>query len=820
MKTLLGDFKYGFRSARKDLRFSAMVVLTLAICIGANTALFAIVNSVLLQPLPVPGADAVILMSNKYPKAGVVDSSFSGAADYYDRKRVVTAFEEQAMFKNTAYTLNENGTAERIAGMAATPSLFRLLRVAPALGRTFTDNEGEIGAEQKVILSYALWQKLYAGNPSVLGRELRLNGRPFTIVGVMPRGFLFVDSDARYWVPLAFTPEQKQSFHNNNWYNVGRLKPGATLAQAQAQVDALNAANLERVPQFKKLLIDAGFHTEATPLKNLLVKDVRGTLYLLWGGALFVLLIGAMNITNLALARANARTKEFATRLALGASHSQITRQLIIENSIIALAGGAVGLALGVEIIEALAKIGLDRFPRATEVHIGGPAIAFALGVSLLTGVFIALVPLAGIFKANLTTALRDTSRTGTSGRRSRMVRQALVVAQIGFAFVLLAGAGLLLASFRQLLYVDPGFRTDGILTASLSAPRSKYSGDAELRALMNRSLEAIREIPGVTGVGATTTIPLNGDFSDGVIFAEGYQMKPGESIISPLRVVVTPGYMQTMGMGLVSGRYFDQRDREASPRVVIVDERLAKKFWPHQDPIGRRMFQPSGRDLMKVDEHTDWLKVIGVVRTARIQDLAGGGNQTGTYYFPYAQAAQRFYTFAVSASTSVSAIAPAVRAAIGKVDPELALFEVQTMEERKALSLSSRRTAMSLALAFGGLALFLSAVGVYSVLSYLLGQRRREIGIRLAVGSSPAGIFQLFLREGMLLVGCGLLLGLVGSAALRKAVETQIYGVQPLDPFVIGTVIALLGGVALTACLRPAQLATKVDPVVVLNEQ
>jgi predicted permease len=820
MKTLLGDFRYGFRSARKDWRFSAMVVLTLAICIGANTALFAIVNSVLLQPLPVPGADAIILMSNKYPKAGVADSNFSGAADYYDRKRVVTAFEEQAMFKNTAYTLNENGTAERIAGMAATPSLFRLLRVAPALGRTFTDNEGEIGADQKVILSYPLWQKLYAGNPSVLGRDLRLNGRPFTIVGVMPRGFLFVDSDARYWVPLAFTPEQKQSFHNNNWYNIGWLKPGATLAQAQAQIDALNAANLERVPQFKQLLLDAGFHTEATPLKNLLVKDVRATLYLLWGGALFVLLIGAVNITNLALARANARTKEFATRLALGASHSQITRQLIVENSIVGLAGGAAGLALGVEIIEVLGKVGLDRFPRATEVHAGGSAIAFALGVSLLTGIFIALVPLAGIFKANLTTVLRDSSRTGTSGRRSRFVRHALVVAQIGFAFVLLAGAGLLLASFRQLLNLDPGFKTEGVLTASLSAPRSKYSGDVELRVLMNRSLEAIREIPGVTGVGATTTIPLNGDFSDGVIFAEGYQMKPGESVISPLHVTVTPGYMQTMGMALVGGRYFDERDREGSPRVVIVDERLAKKFWPNQDPVGRRMFQPSGRDLMKVDEHTQWLKVIGVVRSARIQDLAGGGNQTGTYYFPYAQAPQQSYTFAISANNSVFAIAAAVRGAIAKVDLELALFEVQTMQERKELSLSSRRTAMSLALAFGSLALFLSAIGIYSVLSYLLGQRRREIGIRLAVGSSPGGIFQLFLREGMLLVGCGLALGLVGSAALRKAVETQIYGVRPLDPFVIGTVIALLGGVALAACLRPAQLATKVDPVVVLNEQ
>ena len=492
----------------------------------------------------------------------------------------------------------------------------------------------------------------------------------------------------------------------------------------------------------------------------------------------------------------------------------------MVENLIVALIGGAAGLALGVDVIEILGKVGLDRFPRAAEVHAGGAAIAFALSVSVLTGIFIALVPLAGIFKANLTTALRESSRTGTTGRRSRKVRQALVVAQIGFAFVLLAGAGLLLASFRQLLNVDPGFRTQGILTAATSAPRSKYTSDAAFNGLMDRSLEAIRGIPGVSGAGATSMIPLHGDISDSAIFAENYQMKPGESIVSPLHLVVTPGYMQTMNMALVRGRYFDERDKQGSPRVVIVDERLANKFWPNQDPIGRRMFQPSGPDLMKVDEHTAWLKVIGVVHNARIQDLAGGGNQAGAYYFPYAQDPESSYTFAIATSTSASAVAPAVRAAIAKVDPSLALFEVETMQERKELSLSSRRTAMSLALAFGGLALFLSAIGIYSVLSYLLGQRRREIGIRLAVGSSPAGIFRLFLREGLLLVGCGLALGLVGSAALRKAVENQIYGVQPLDPLVLAMVITILGGVALAACLRPAQQATKVDPMVVLNEQ
>jgi predicted permease len=377
------------------------------------------------------------------------------------------------------------------------------------------------------------------------------------------------------------------------------------------------------------------------------------------------------------------------------------------------------------------------------------------------------------------------------------------------------------LASFRRLLNVDPGFTTESVLTASTSAPLARYVDDNSLRSLMGRSLAAIRNIPGVAAAGATTTIPWSGDTSDGVIFPEGYAMKPGGSIVSPLRLLVTPQYMEAMHLPLQRGRYFAESDNETSPRVAIVDERLANKFWPNLDPIGRRIYQPQNRaEFSKTDEHTRWIKVVGVVRTSRIQDLAGGGNRGGAYYLPYAQDPESSFTFAVSSSTDLSTISHEVRTAMAQVDPTLALFDVRTMEQRKELSLSSRRTAMSLALAFGGLALFLSAIGIYSVLSYLLGQRRREIGIRLAVGSSPAGIFQLFLREGLLLIGCGLVLGLIGSAALRKAVENQIYGVQPLDPLVLGMVIVLLGGVALAACLRPAQLATRVDPLIVLNEQ
>jgi predicted permease len=357
-------------------------------------------------------------------------------------------------------------------------------------------------------------------------------------------------------------------------------------------------------------------------------------------------------------------------------------------------------------------------------------------------------------------------------------------------------------------------------LTASISAPASRYRNDGDLRSLMNRSLQEIRRVPGVRAAGASTGIPFKSNYSDSVIVAETHAMKPGESFISPMQLIATPGYMEAMGISLVRGRYFEERDDEKAPRVVIVDESLAHMFWPDRDPIGQRMFQPGSIDFLKTDEHTQWLKVVGVVRTLRLANLTGSGYPAGAYYFPYAQSTQRGYSFAISADTDTSTIARALRTSIASVDPTLALFDVKTISERRDLSLASRRTSMFIALAFGGLALFLSAIGIYSVLSYLLGQRRREIGIRLAIGSSPTGIFRLFLREGLLLVGSGLVLGIAGSIALRTAIKNQIYGVQPLDPVVIGSVALALGMVAMIACLRPAHQATKIDPVVVLNEQ
>src|SRR5690348_14200831 len=437
MDAFLLDLKYGVRSLWRDKGFALTVLLTFAVCIAANTALFAIVNSVILRPLPVADANAILLMSNDYPNAGVRGGNNSASGDYYDRLREMTVFESQAMFHGRDQTVEISGSPQQIRGMKVTPSWFRLLRISPIIGRPFAEEEGEEGRDQEVIVSYGLWQELYGGDKSVLGRSLRISGRPFTIVGVMPRNFDFIEPEVRLWMPLAFSAEEKTVHHNNNWYHIGRLKPGATLGQAKAQVNALNNENLERFPEFKELLINAGFHTTAKPLQDLLTAGVKGNLYLLWGGAFLVLLIGGLNIANLALARLAMRRKQIATRIALGAGRAQLVRQVILENLGLALLGGVGGIALGAGMLRGLDAIGLEHFPRANEVRMDGTVVLVSLALALAAGVFVGLFPLAGISKIGISDALHEESRTGTGGKKSRRVRQLLVTAQVGFAFTL-----------------------------------------------------------------------------------------------------------------------------------------------------------------------------------------------------------------------------------------------------------------------------------------------------------------------------------------------------------------------------------------------
>jgi len=806
----------------KNKAFTLTAALTLALCIGANTALFSVVHNVLLRPLPGPHSERLMLMSNTYPKAGADGLGSSGVPDYYDRLRDMNVYEEQALFNTRNVSIDQNGTPTRLETMFATPSFFRLVGIPPALGRAFTNEEGEVGNEKNVVLSYALWQSAFGGDRGAVGKDLRIDGQPYSIVGVMPRDFSFADPKVQLWLPAAFTAEQKsdEQRHSNNWRNLGRLKPGATMQQAQQQIDAINAANLKRFPQYAELLTNAGFHSIVSPFQDYLVRDVKPILYLMWGGALFVLLIGVVNVANLVLVRSRARIKELATRLALGAGRPRVARQLVIESVVLAMASALAGLAVGYVALRLLATINIQDLPRGNEIRMDGIVVAFTLVVAAIIGIALGLIPVLNVLPANLTSVLREEGRGGTAGRGARTLRRTLVVAQVAFAFVLLIGAGLLFASFQRVLAVDPGFNPDNVLTASINLPRSRYAEPKTLVAFHNEALRQLRALPGVTSAGVTDWIPLRGNHNDSVILAEGYQMKPGESVISPSNADVTPGYFETMGVTLARGRFFDERDSTDGPKTIMVDERLAKRFWPNQDPIGRRMYRPTDlNNLVGITDKTVFMTVVGVVKDVKMDDLAEGAKNVGMYFYPMDQDASRGMTFALKTATDPTALASAVRGVLSKLDPQLPVFDVQTMNQRLERSLMTRRSPVLLSLSFGMVALLLSALGIYGVLAYLVTQRTKEIGIRIALGSSARSIVELVLREGLMLIGTGFAVGAAGAFALRRTLESQLFGVTATDPLVIVSVTLLLATVAVVACALPARRATQIDPVVALVE-
>jgi predicted permease len=821
MERLLQDVRFAVRLLLKDRAFTLTALLTLAICIGANATIFSVVNSVLLRPLAVPESERLVLMHNSYPRAGV-ERAANGVPDYYDRLRELEAFEEQALYNPRGLTVAIKGDAQRILGMAATPSLLRMLKAAPIQGRIFTEAEGELGNHRKTVLTFGLWQELYGGDAGAVGQDLRINGEPYSIVGVLPAGFEFLNPEVRLWIPAAFSAEQKSddSRHSNNWSMVGRLRPGSTAVQAQQQVDALNARNMERFPHLKEILTNAGFHTVAVPLQEDLVRGIRSTLYLLWGGVLFVLLIGVVNLTNLALVRSSGRAKELATRQALGAALGRLTRQLLTETVLLTVLGGALGLAIGYWGVSALTDLGLDRLPRGSEVRLDGVVVVFTFAMALLVGVIVALVPILSLRHVNLSQAFREESRGGTSGRGTRLVRRSLVAAQVAFAFMLLIGAGLLLASFQRVLAVDPGFKPSNVLTARVAPPASRYADSPELRTFTNRFLDRVRALPGVEHAGITSNVPFGGEYSDSVILAEGYRMAPGESLISPFNICVSPGYFETMGISVRSGRVFTESDTENSQPVVVVDQRLARRFWGDQDPMGRRMFKPDDpKDFTRPGPNAEWFTVVGVVSDIRISGLIETADRVGAYYFPLSQQARRNMTLTVRAASDAPSLTPSIRRELAAVDPELPLYGVLTMQERMDQSLVDRRTPMVLATVFAAVALFLAAVGIYGVLAYQVTQRAREIGIRMALGSDAPGVFRLILSEGIMLLGLGLVFGLVGAFSIRTALESQLFGVGAMDPFVLASVAAILSLIALVACAVPARRAARIDPLIALNQ-
>lgn len=821
MGALRRDLRYAARQLATDRTFTVAVLVTLALAVGANVVVFAAVHSVLLEPLPAPEADRLVLIYNAYPGAtgaGAETRGSNSVPHYYERvAELGDVFEEQALFRNSEVAIGDDEGAEMVAAWGVTPSFFRLMRVAPAIGRTFAEDEGEVGNEQRVVLSHGLWQRLFASDPSAVGRQMRIGGRPHDVVGVMPASFVVENPDVQLWIPLAFTEEQRsfEARHSNSWQMLGRLRAGATLAGAQAGLDRLVAAEGERFPEYRQILEDAGFQTVARPYRDAIVHEARASLYFLWAAVLFVLLIAAVNIANLLLMRSQSRVRELGIRHALGAARPALARQLVTESVLLTLAGSLLGLGAGAFGLRWIGAFGAYELPRGGEIALDGFVVGATVVAALALGALLGLVSVAGLGAKTLDSALRSESRGGTAGRAAERFRTALVVVQVSVAFVVVAGAVLMQSSYQRITSVDPGFRAEGLLTGRVALPASRYPESADRLAFAERALTALRALPGVDEVGLSSWIPFTDRQSNSVIRAVGYEERPGESLVSPSMFLTDDRYLAAMEIPLVAGRYFDSRDTADSLPAIIIDETLASRFWPGRSAVGGEMY-----DDVELTENTRRLRVVGVVRDHRRWGPAIAIESVGAYFLPHVQRPVRSPTFVIRGSGDPAGFAGALRAAVREIDPELPVFAVATMEEAMAEHFAPQRTPVVLALAFAGLALFLSALGSYGVLAWRVGKRTREFGIRLALGSSAASLFRLVLRDGAAVVAAGLALGLVGAFLFRGVVASQLYGVGPTDPVALLAAAVLLVAVAGTACALPARRAARLNPVTALNRE
>ena len=827
METLRKDLKFAVKLFRKEKGFTATTILTLAICIGVNCAVFSAINALLLRPLPFEEPDRQVYMYNSYPNAGV-EESWNSPADFFFRRAEIDAFEEVGGYIYDGLTITEKGSPERVQCMGISASLFPMLGIQPFLGRTFTEEENVRGNHYKIILGYGVWQGRFGGDESVLGRELNINGISREIVGVMPRDFRFLDDwPHTLYVPLAFRDEHRtlEALHTQEGLRmIARLKPEATIEQAQEQIDALNARQNEEwpAPNGRQLMEEAGFHTVVLKLETQMEKEIRFIFLILWAGVIVVLLIGCVNIANMMLARLTVRMHELATRIALGADHWQLCRQMLTESLLLSFIGGILGLgvaALGLQLMKVLR---VDQFPRGSDIALDGSTLLFTLLIVTATGLFFGIIPLISLFRSRLSAIYQLGGLTRTAGRRTVFFRNSLVISQVSLAFMLLIGAGLLLASLRNVLKVDPGFDSDSVLTGFIALTDVRYNNPENIedpyyeglrRNFTDELLEKIRVLPGVKSAAITTQMPFLSNMYTNVIMPEGYELGPDESIKSPRRGIISPGYFKTMGIPLQEGRDFKETDNHESKPVVIIDEWLARHFWPDNSPIGKRMYRGVPEDEMKEE---DYLTVIGVVGEVKNYDLEQ--MEVGNFYISYRQEPPNFIVVVIRAEKEPTSLIKPLGGIVADIDPELPFFLPWELKERISLSLRERSTPTTLLILSAGMALFLAAIGLYGMLAYSVSQRTREIGIRIALGSTMEQIRQLIVMDGIKLLAMGLVFGIAGTIVFSKLIRAQLYGIGPADPLVFTIVIVAMAVVTVLACLVPAHRATQVDPVQALN--
>ncbi len=810
--SLAKDLRLGLRMMGRKPAFTALAVATLALGIGANTAIFSVIHSVLLRPLPYPDSDRLVQVWNKYPLMGLPLASVS-VPDYLDRRDGVGAFEESALYYFRSLNMASNGAPERITGLRTTASLFALLDSQPELGRVFTEVHEQPGNDNVAVVSHQLWQRQLGGDPAIVGRDVRLGGEPYRVLGVMPADFAFPNPNVHIWTPFAFTPEQRSDDARGNEFArmLARLAPGATLEQAQLQIDAIHEVNKERLPDSREFWQSSGFGGMVITYRDQLFGDLEPYLMLLQTVVGFVLLIACANVANLLLTRLSARQKELALRSALGAGRWRMARQLLVESLVLALTAGVLGIALGYAGIRVLTWLGVD--PGAgVEIRLDPGVLLFTLALAVVTGIIFSLFPLIAVWSTDPNEVLKEGGgRGGSSGPRAALPRNILVVAEMAIALILLVGAGLMVRTMNALQHEDPGFSKERVLTAKVDLPAAKYTEDADVAAFYDGALTELSTLPGVQSVGLISDAPFSGSSSSGSYSIEGYDAGAGESDPHGFIRVVNADYFRTLEIPLLKGRLFSHLDDADAEPVVVIDRTLADKYFPGQDPLGQRLSRggPDG----------PFFSIIGIVDTVKIRDLEQPVTKE-TIYFPYRQRPRQRMTFVLKTASEPGTVGKMVQAAILDLDPELPAYSVTTLDAQLRESLSTRRVSMVLLVAFGALAVLLAAVGIYGVLAFSIAQRLRELGIRMALGARPGQVLQMILRQGLTLVGLGVGLGVLAALALGRLLSSMLFGVQAYDPVTLAAVCALLVVVSLAACYRPARRATRIDPIEALRNE
>ena len=819
MDTFWLDLRYALRSLARSPGFAIVAVLTLALGIGANTAIFSVVYSVLLRPLAYAEPERLISLRAGFAGNGLKDIPAS-QPEYQDYLREVDALEDLAAIYPININLTGLGEPQRIQAAVVSDNYFRLLGVKPAVGRDFTaeDDGGRIG--YVAIISHELWRRRFGGDPGIIGKTVRLDDDPMTIIGIMPSGFRHVlesgASPMEVWAPIALDNPDPNFFNQRNarvYDLIGRLKPGRTVDDARAELKVLTARLAERYPQ--NYPAGQGWEPAVEPLAEQVVGDVRPALLILLGAVGFVLLIGCANVANLLLARATAREREIAVRTALGSSQMRLVRQLLTESLVLSLAGGVLGLVLASWGSTALGRIAANNLPRAGEIELSLPVLGFTALLILVTGAAFGIIPALQASRPDLQGVLKDAARGSSAGAPRTRMRAVLVVAEVAVALMLLAGAGLLLRSFQRLMAVEHGFDPEQLLTLQVWLPvpndnaKGRFFSHEQRRGFYERSLAAVQAVPGVRSAALTNRLPLRGRGGTGFTI-EGRPVLPDQPLPSAEFRIVSPNYFTTMRIPFVRGEGLPELADSIANGKVVVNRTLAEKYWPGDDPIGRRiqLFGPQG----------PWVSIVGVVGDVRQMGLAQPPREE--LYVSYLSVSSQEMSMVVRTGDDPEGLGTAVTNAIREVDPEQPVFGVMSMERLIDDASAERRVSMMLLLLFAAIALLLSALGIYGVMAYTTSQRRHEIGIRMALGARGPDVLRLVVGQGMRLVGIGLGLGLAGAWLLSRALSSQLYGVTAQDPLTYGSVALILGAVALTASWLPARRATRVDPMLSLRSE